>query len=352
MKRLLIVFIGVALVSLAGCSKPSAYDIYERSAKKLSGSESYKTQAVIDITYDIKGETPQTIQQMSNLSLIYDSSDEKPLIFSENDLTITDSQSTLEKTIKEWFSNDRLYVDDGSLKYYEKLAEAKIPTRTLRQVSEEEVELISDSDDGYTLSVKADLDEWASLIAVSLSGQSEFDIEIELLNDTELTLLTDAQFEPLKMSLDVQGSAAFKNTPCTFEGTIEIVFSKVEDDMIPSFDPDTFEEIDKISADALVLGEYDLCEDDIEVLKTLDYSLEEGAIYTNGVYYVDLENKQFYGEGYVYDWQYDAAFDYDLNCYKYFTDGSIEGEGCDVSLLEGIKAAYRKLAQEVQAQVD
>lgn len=352
MKRLLIVFMSVALVSLAGCSKPGAYDIYERSAKKLSESEGYKTETVIDIAYDIKGETPQTIQETSNLSLIYVLNDEKPLIFSENDLMIKDSQSTLEKTIKEWFSDDRLYVDDGSLKYYEKLTEIRMPTRTLRQVSEEEVKLISDSEDGYTLSVMADLDEWSSLIAVSLSGQSEFDIEIELLNDTELTLLTDARFEPLKMSLDVLGSAVFEDTPCTFKGTIEVVFAKLEDDMIPSFDPDAFEEIEKISADALILGEYDLSKDDIEALKTLDYGLEEGDIYTNGVYYIDLENKQFYGEGYVYDWQYDVAFDYDLNCYKYFTDGSIEGEGCDVSLLEGIKAAYRKLAQEVQAQVD
>ncbi len=312
-----------------------ASDAYTKANEQMDSLSAYMIEATINIEAKSSDET---VSLPSSLTyIIKDKGTEKE----ESYLMITDDISGTD--IKIWSAEGMSFIEDGDTRYRKEGIISAFDLDLNGVITEENISA-KRQDDTVTVNISA------------VDVKDIMDQFLDLGNNVYKDLvLADTADITVNINADGYISDIYFITAADIEGVgnveVEMIirYSAYDEVTVPEYDKEGF--IDPDTANDSVYADSDLTADNIAVLESSGYTLQDDGTYYNGTYHVDLEYRQLYTDTVVYDWEYDQGYivddAYNIVCTYNFIDDTSEGE-CDKETISALKTAYDELVSKIE----
>ena len=348
MKKLTAVIITLLLLMTSACtsSKIDAKQLYNDASAKMQNLNSLTVNMQLEMKIQ-SGEDGANIAIPMEIKMAIEGI--KTGEFKE--YTTVNTNIFGEKlNIQTWYQDAYLYINDGESKI-KQATEIKDPKALLGAFNPDSQDnKLFDSieaktiQDGYELTLTLTKQHFEKLLKEA--DQDELLNIINLKDDIVCTMNINNEGYFDKMNF---------NFNMTTQGVEVAMVANLalsnfnQENLCPSFDPAEFIGFD-LPAFNQSIDDDNLSLDDVATLNDLGFVGEDGVL-SDGEYILDLINcgiMRVDEPNYIYDWDLYLAVDLENACtYDYEFNEYLEGEGCDFTRIDQLKAAYEELIKKV-----
>ena len=336
MKIFRLLLVGLLSFSLLACeANIDVVSVYGDAKAAMDALSSYTIEA--NTIIEAQNEDETTVITSSMTYMIKDQGKDTEAAYKaiKNDVSGTD--------IKTWQSEGVLYIQDGDTKYQEEGALDKfdmdfsgiITAENTKGSVQDEVTILNMRDVGVKDIIIQFLDSDISLYQDLILADTA-DVTFKIDKDDHITSII------FITTADIEGVGTV-----ALDMTLNISAFNATD--IPALEKEGF--IDPDTANDSIYADRDLTKNDVAVLESNGYTLQDDGTYYNGTYHINISYKQLYTDNIVYDWEYDQGYvvddSYSITCAYNFIDDTSEGE-CDKETISALRDAYNALVSSIE----